>query len=174
MNNIIITENFLDVYELKKVIEFINNKSWFFGHKSGNSDKFINLFFSYNIDNAFFNEYIKTKIENTYSKKFKLNRNYMHIQSFGQDGGYHIDDIGDDKYSFCIYISQLDDDSLDNAFGDFLIKIPNEKYILSINTGTNKGIFFPSSYHHKGIAYNRLFPENRLCITWKLQEIIDI
>jgi len=173
MDKIIITENFLDENELNKVIEYVNNQIWFFGHKSGGKDKIDVPFFSYNIKNEYFNDYLKKKIEKTYSKKLVLNRNYMHIQLFGQDGTYHTDDDGDNKYTFCIYISEITCHLLENAFGDFLIKIPNENIILSIDTCTNKGIFFPSWYYHKGIAYNRYFPEKRLCITWKLEEKIE-
>jgi hypothetical protein len=93
----------------------------------------------------------------------------MHIQTFGQDGSFHIDDIGDNMYTFCLYITQ--EKELDKNGGDFLIKCPNKKYTYSIETNFNRGIMFPSEYLHKGLAYNHCSKHIRLCITWKLEII---
>jgi hypothetical protein len=119
----------------------------------------------------YFSEYVKTKIENITSKKFILNRNYMHIQTFGQDGCYHTDDINVNAYTFCIYITEINDEDIETAKGEFLLKLPNKKQIISIDTYCNRGVLFPSNYLHKGMAYNNLYSQKRLCITWKLKEI---
>lgn len=169
MDSIHIIDDFLLKEELNFVLNFIETKFWAFGHISGHREPIVNTFFSTNILDEFFNKHIKEKIESYFSKKFKLNRNYMHIQTFGQDGGYHTDDEGVNKYTFCIYISDISDEFMENANGEFFIKIPNEKRILSIDTLMNRAVFFPSEYLHKGMAYNRLFSEKRLCITWKLE-----
>jgi Rps23 Pro-64 3,4-dihydroxylase Tpa1-like proline 4-hydroxylase len=116
--------------------------------------------------------YLKNKIEKLTSKKYKLDRNYMHIQTFGQDGGYHYDTLEKDCYSFCLYITNINNNKIDNSNGELFIKIPGEKHILSIDTYMNRGVFFPSNYLHKGMAYNRYIKDKRLCITWKLKEII--
>ena len=104
-------------------------------------------------------------------KQLKLIRNYMHIQTFGQDGAYHIDCSADnDKaYTFCIYFTELNDQDVENSKGEFFIKIPNTSYVVSIDTYSNRGIFFPSIYEHKGMTYNRFVSTKRLCITWKLE-----
>jgi hypothetical protein len=119
----------------------------------------------------FFINYIKEKIETVHSRKFKLNRHYMHIQTFGQDGAYHTDDYGDNKYTFCLYISEISTEDLSIADGDFVLKIPGEKIVCSIETHMNRGVLFPSEYIHKGMAYRSMFPQKRLCITWKLEEL---
>lgn len=66
----------------------------------------------------------------------------MHMQLYGQDGSYHIDSDEDNTYTFCIYISDISDASMENADGDFLLKIPNTNYVICINTLNNRGIFF--------------------------------
>uniref|UniRef100_A0A6C0ESS4 Fe2OG dioxygenase domain-containing protein n=1 Tax=viral metagenome TaxID=1070528 RepID=A0A6C0ESS4_9ZZZZ len=173
MEDIKIIDNFLNAYELDECLELINQKNWYYGHTSGNYEKFNNKFFAaYNLDD-FFSEYIKNKLEIIFSKKFTLDRNYMHIQMYGQDGSYHIDNDRENTYTFCIYITSLSNLEIEDSDGDFLLKIPNTNYVICINTAMNRGVFFPSTYFHKGMAYNHLFPQKRLCITWKLTEIVE-
>ena len=104
----------------------------------------------------------------------------MHIQTYSQDGGFHIDDNGKNKYTFCLYINNIEgcfdeqdinkkEELMEISGGEFLIKIPNRKEILCIETLSNRGIFFPSEYLHKGMAFNRFIPDYRLCLTWKLE-----
>jgi hypothetical protein len=112
---------------------------------------------------------MKAKIEKYFNKKYKINRHYMHVQTFGQDGSFHIDDEGDNKYTFCLYITE--EAQLDVNGGDFLIKLPNQKYTYAIETNFNRGILFPSYYLHKGLAYNSCSKHVRLCMTWKLEII---
>jgi len=97
----------------------------------------------------------------------------MHIQMYGQDGSFHLDSFDENTFTFCIYITNISNSEIEESNGDFLLKIPNTNYIIGINTLMNRGIFFPSTYLHKGMAYNHLHPQKRLCITWKLTEIIE-
>ena len=171
MENIHIVDEFFGPEELHNVQCFVKSKDWKFGHTSGERETIVNRFHSTTISNDYFEVFIKKKIEQLYKIKVKVNRNYMHIQSFGQDGGYHIDDEGLDKLTFCVYITDIDVESMDTAGGEFLIKLPDEKGVICIDTLMNRGVIFPSYYLHKGMAYNRLFGQNRLCITWKLEMI---
>ena len=172
MEKILIYDNFLNPFELEIVLKNIKEKKMKYGHSSGTKELIEAKFFSYTdlMNDSLFDD-IKEKIQTITKKQFVTNRNYMHIQTFGQNGTYHIDDVGDDKYTFCIYLSDID--NIEESGGEFLIKIPNTKSIMSINTKMNRGILFPSSFYHKGMAYNRFFKEKRLCITWKLTEIFD-
>lgn len=172
MDNIKIIDNFFNKHELSKIVELIDNKEWKYGHSSGTYEEFSPKFFAYYNLGDYFTEYIKEKLENIFQKKFKLDRNYMHIQSYGINGSYHIDTTLENTYTFCVYITDIADSEIGNADGDFLLKIPNTNYVICIQTNMNRGIFFPSTYFHKGNAYNRYFNENRLCITWKLTEIM--
>ena len=170
--NIQIIDNFLDNDELKTLYQLLKSKGYYkFGHSSGGDEKLSNSFFSKINDEDFFLIYIKEKIEKIFSTKYKMNRHYMHVQTFGQDGGFHIDDNGDNKYTFCLYITNETNERIDNIGGDFLIKIPKEKHLLSIQPYNNRGILFPSNWLHKGMAYNIHSIEARLCITWKLEII---
>ena len=172
MNAIQIYDDFLNSDELNTLHTILNNKIYKFHHTSGKREKIVTPFFSFLNTEDFFLHYLKSKIELYTKKKFNIVRHYMHVQTFGQDGGYHIDDTGENKYTFCLYINDLNDSQMDDASGEFLIKIPNEKYIMSINTKNNRSLFFRSEYIHKGLAYNNFISEPRLCITWKLEEIL--
>ena len=91
MENIKIYDHFLNKNELIKLLEVINHKEWNYGHSSGNNERFNNKFFAAYELGEFYTDYIKSKIENTVFKKFNIDRNYMHIQLYGQNGSYHID-----------------------------------------------------------------------------------
>ena len=101
------------------------------------------------------------------NKKFILERVYTVAQNFGQNSNFHIDDKYENKITFCYYVNY----STENSLGDFFIKIPNKKEILSIEPTFNRGILFPSNFTHKGTAF---FDNDniRVCITWKFS-IID-
>jgi hypothetical protein len=169
-NEIIIFENFLNEKDLLYVKEYVNDQKFKFGHQSGYKERIVNEFFSFLNLNDFFTKYLKNKIEISCKKKFNLFRSYMHIQTFGQDGGYHVDSFEPNTYTFCIYITNINESDIDNASGEFFIKIPNKNYIISVEPLCNRGIFFPSNYLHKGMAFNRFYKDKRLCITWKLIE----
>jgi len=162
-----IIDNFLGEEEYEDCMQIIKKSAWKYGHSSGNGEKFNNLFFAA-YDLGEFNQKIQNKIEALFSKKFQVDRNYMHIQSYGQDGSYHQDTELENTFTFCIYFSDLSEEEIEEADGDFLLKIPNENFIICINAANNRGVFFPSTYFHKGMAYNKGFPQRRLCITWKL------
>jgi hypothetical protein len=171
MDKILIMDNFLNECDLKTLLEIINIKKYTADHNSGYRELIITSFFSVFNTEDFFVVHLKKIIEEKLNRKFILNRHYMHVQTFGLDGGYHTDDNGDDKFTFCLYITQLNNDEIEEAGGDFLIKIPNTDTILSIDTFSNRGLFFPSTYFHKGLAYSKNYSEMRLCITWKFKEI---
>lgn len=178
MDNIEIIDNFLDHEELILLNKYLNmnQRHWYYGHSSGYHEQIVSKFFaSHNIDlnkEDFFYYYILKKIENYFSNKYKINRHYMHIQLFGQDGGFHDDDKAPNTYTFCIYVTNCKNEELENyGGGEFLIKIPKENFILSIPTFMNRAILFPSTFLHKGMAYNIHSENPRLCITWKLEKI---
>lgn len=175
-NEIIITDNFLDDNELNILLDHLYKKDMKYGHSSGDREIFNNQFFSTHNTESFFNEYILKKIEKHVSKKFKIDRHYMHIQTYGLDGGYHIDNADKNKYTFCIYINDIkkgcnNKEIMENTSGEFFIKIPNKKEIICIDPVNNRGVFFKSDYLHKGMAFNRFYSQFRLCITWKLELI---
>ena len=171
MEKIFIEDNFLNEIELEILYNFVNEKLLKYGHSSGDREIIVNKFFSVENKDCFFLHKILQKIEQRYSKKFKINRHYMHIQNYGQDGGYHIDDDGKNKYTFCIYIHNIKNKKIENIGGEFLINIPNSKKIICIEPFNNRSILFPSQYLHKGMAFVRYYTDYRLCLTWKLELI---
>lgn len=170
MDKIIIIDNFLNDFDLKTLTEIINKKTYDSNHTSGKREFIVTSFFSIYNTEDYFLIYLKELIEEKLKRKFKLNRHYMHIQTFGLDGGYHTDDDGDNKFTFCLYITQLNNEEIEKAGGNFLIKIPNTNTILSIDTFSNRALFFPSTYLHKGLGYLNNYSQTRLCITWKFEE----
>lgn len=191
MDKIQIIDNFLNNTELKILLNIIENKCWKYGHKSGGIEKIDNKFFSIDTSDNFFTEIIEPKIKGLFVnyQKFPENqknsqeddesifikRSYMHIQCYGQDGCYHLDgtkEKNENIYTVCLYITNLDDSTLENCGGDFLIKTPNNSCIMSVTTKMNRCIIFPSEFFHKGKAYNRFISDKRVCLTWKLREVI--
>jgi hypothetical protein len=187
MENIFIYDNFLNESEMSTLMNLIRplfhknkdvniieseleiEKQWGYGHSSGFREIIQNKFFSVHNTEEFFIYTMKMKIEEILGQRFTINRHYMHIQTFGLDGSYHTDDNGSNKFTFCLYISDISHEDMEHANGEFLIKLPNKKEIISIDTCMNRGVYFPSEYLHKGMAYNHLHSNLRLCITWKLQ-----
>jgi len=171
MENIKIFDNFLTQEELIKFYEKIHNSNFDYKFMSNGIEKFDNMIFGTSDLCYFFNKFITEKIESVVLMKFELLRNYTHLLTYGAYGSYHTDDKRDDTYTFCIYITDISDSDMENANGDFLLKIPNTNFIVCINTLNNRGILFPSTYYHKGMAYNRFYNNRRFCFTWKLKEI---
>jgi hypothetical protein len=176
MEEIKVIDNFLDETDLDILFKKINNTQWKYGHGTGGKRETISTrFFSTSDFDEYYREHIREKIEKAVNKKLKINRLYMHLQTFGQDGGYHIDDTGKNKYSFCVYINKMDlneiveDEDNENKGGEFFFKVPEEKFILCFEAKFNRGIFFPSEYLHRGMPYTNSMP--RMCLTYKLEEI---
>jgi hypothetical protein len=195
-----IFDNYLNENEIQMINSILNKETWKHNTTSaiygGTYGEVINTFFGiHNISESFFTEYLKSKIEleiNTIlnicnsktktcteclnskseNKKYtiKINRMYIHMQNYGEDGNYHYDDIGNDKITFCIYLNDVNNDEIENINGEFYLKIPEKKHIICIDTFYNRAILFKSEYLHIGMAYKKN-TNKRICVTWKLQLI---
>jgi hypothetical protein len=172
MNNIRLFDNFLNTQELNELQKLVNAKTYHFGHTSGPMQIVDNKFFSTKNIEYFFLHYMKEKVENCVMKSLVIDRAYMHIQTFGQDGGFHVDCEELNKFTFCYYFNDLSSDEIESSGGELIFKLPNKQPCISFDTRNNRGIFFPSNFVHKGIAYNRYIDKPRVCITWKLTEIL--
>jgi hypothetical protein len=171
MNNILIVDDFLDKNELKLVLDMLNSLPYLNNHVSSlDKTKFSVRFFSTNEYSDLIERVLIKKIEKTINKILKLNRTYIHVQTYGQDGIYHIDDYGSNARTFCLYINTIKTD-LDNAGGEFLLKLPDCEKIVCIDSVFNRGIYFPSYLWHKGMPYNSFYNNERICITFKFEEI---
>jgi hypothetical protein len=133
----------------------------------------INLF-----DNFFFSEFLNKIIkEKLMNNNLILHRLLAVSQTFGQDICYHVDDyaknnkflyengqdFNSNQFTFCLYINDYSPNDLN---GNIQFKIPNEKYIISVEPLCNRAIFFPAYYFHSPLSCNNII-NHRICITWK-------
>ena len=172
MENIGIYDNFLAAYELEKCKYIIAQPNWSFGHTSSSKTGFNTPFWIMDLNKyEFFTVQIKNKIETLLNKKFNINRVYANGQTYGQDGSYHTDDDRQDTYTFCIYISPIEQRMIDDTQGHIFFKLPNNKQLTCIEPVYNRAIMFPSNYLHKGTSFSRYIQTMRVCIAFKLEEI---
>lgn len=172
MEKIIVCDNFLKPNELGQASDIIKTRGWKFGHESSNFSTDTPFWSMDLVDEPFFTEYLKGIIETYFGKKFKLNRVYANGQTFGQDGSYHIDTDNADCYTFALYLTNIHPDNVEIASGNIYFKFPDVKYKIGFEPLYNRGIFFPSNYMHKATAFSRYILDLRICVAWKLQEII--
>jgi len=174
MENIVIIDNFFSQENYNKICSYfkITNYDCNSIHRPNIDETSDKPFWRLELSNvAFFNDYLKKIIENKFKKNFIVKRVYAVGQNYEQNSNYHPDEreINNTCYTFCYYINE---NITENDDGYFYIKIPNKKYILGIEPLHNRGIYFNSNYIHKGTGYNRFSNELRICIAWKLKEII--
>jgi Rps23 Pro-64 3,4-dihydroxylase Tpa1-like proline 4-hydroxylase len=124
------------------------------------------------INNDYLLVYIKNIIETHFSKKFRVTRLYANGQTYGQDGTYHIDSSNKNYYTFCLYLSDIKEEYIETAGGHLFFKFPELNYKICYEPKFNRGIFFPSNYIHKATSFSRYIMDLRICISWKLEEII--
>ena len=171
MDNVQIIDNFFDADNYEKIKEIIFNACWvknlierdiYYGKKD---PPYWTITLT---DFPFFSVILKNIIEETFNKKFKLIRVYALSQYYEENGSFHIDNIKDTRFTFCLYINP---DIPSDPHGTFLIRIPNINHIMSIEPISNRGVLFPANYRHKGNSFNRDVNSLRICITWKMDEI---
>lgn len=172
MENIHIFDKFLEDADYETLKQFVYDSKWKYGHRNGKRETLDTLYFSNMFMDNFISDYVRNKIERAISKPLKITRNYLQTQQFGENGGYHIDTEDPNTYTFCVYITDVPDDEIEEASGEFLLKLPGEIHILAIDTYANRGVLFPSNYVHKGMAYNRQIDKRRTVLAWKFEEII--
>jgi hypothetical protein len=172
MDQIIVQDNFLNEDELNKCVDIIKSNKWHWGHSS--SGKFADTpFWSMDLmDNEYFYKDITCIIEKHFSKKFKVNRLYANSQSYGQDGSYHKDSEELNCYTFCLYFTNIKEENVETAGGHLFFKFPELKYKICYEPKYNRGIFFPSKYLHKAASFSRYIMDLRICVAWKLEEIL--
>ena len=168
-----IFEVFLTPEELEICANTVKRPAWSFGQISQTSPISTPFWMMTLTDDPFFSTHLKSKIEAAASRKFTVQRVYANGQTFGQDGTFHQDDhSSDNSYTFCLYINkQITAETADDIGGEFVFKIPNHDTTFDhtmISPLYNRGILFPASYFHKGLAFNRYCKGLRVSIAWKL------
>jgi hypothetical protein len=173
MDKIHVCDNFLKKEELDEITNIIKSNKWSWGHASSHKSLIETPFWNMDlIDNQYFNKYLKEVIEKHFNKRFEINRLYANGQTFGQDGTFHIDDESDNCYTFVLYVTNIKDDYIETSGGYIYFKFPEQKYKICYEPIYNRGILFPSNYLHKACSYTRYVMDLRICVAWKLREII--
>lgn len=172
MDKILVQDNFLNKEELTECLNIIKKNTWRWGHTS-NPDFSDTPFWIMELkDNEYFKKNITKIIEKHFSKKFNVKLLYANAHTYGQDGSYHNDSNLDNCYTFCLYLSDIKEDFVETAGGHLFFKFPELNYKICYEPKFNRGIFFPSKYIHKANAFSRYIMDLRICVAWKLEEII--
>jgi len=173
MEQIKVHNNFLNGDDLEKCKQIIKDGKWEYGHNSDNNNKMNTPFFYMDLkQNIFFNTYLKEKIETVLGLKLYVDRVYANGQTFGLDGCFHQDNTEPNTITFCLYISPIPNDIIGDIGGHIYFKVPNiEHFTLALEPQYNRGVSFPSSFFHKGAAFNRYIKNMRICVAWKLRII---
>jgi hypothetical protein len=174
MEKILVYDHFLKPEEIKKAIDIINSNNWKWGHKSNHTELYETPFWHMDLINEeYFTIELKNIIEKHFGKKFDLIRVYCNGQTFGQDGCYHTDSEEPNSYTFCLYVSNIEKKFVDTAGGYIYFKFPDKNFNICFEPLFNRGVLFPANYLHKACAYNRYVMDMRMCVAWKLEEIIE-
>ena len=172
-DKIIVVDDFLNKEELEKAVVIVKDLKWNWGHESKHEKRIETPFWKSELmENEFFHLYLTSVIEQTFKKKFKVNRLYANAHTFGQDGAYHTDCDKDNTYTLCLYLSKIDPEYVETAGGHIFFKLPDVLYKLAYEPLFNRAILFPSKYIHRGCSYSRYVMDLRICVAWKLEEII--
>jgi len=174
-----IFDAFLTPEELQTCADAVKRPMWSFGQISQTSPISTPFWMMTLTDDPFFSTHLKSKIEAAANRKFTVQRIYANGQTFGQDGTFHQDDAHESgsSYTFCLYMNkQITAETADDIGGEFIFKVPNERKDntfsrIIVSPLYNRGILFPASYFHKGLAFNRYCRGLRISIAWKLQEV---
>jgi hypothetical protein len=159
-------DNFLDETELKKAVNITSNLKWELNGAS--SDEKDGLFWSAGLmHNNFFSEHIFKKIEKTLKKDLKLWDVYANGQTYGQDGGFHIDTDADDYYTFIMYMSDIRPENVDVIGGYTEFKFKNGVH--AIEPLLNRCVLFDSKLLHRGLAPSRSSRILRISVAFKIQ-----
>ena len=178
MDKIQVIDKFFDDYIVNEIKHKIKNSQWecdCIDRESENREISFAYWFIKLDSDTFFNKKLLEIIENKLKLKLKMLRIIAVSQMYGQNICYHTDNTPIHKFldgngqdfhtndvTICLYIN---DDIDDEINGNIYFKIPNEKYIISVEPITNRCICFPGYLLHAPKAFTT--GKQRICITWK-------
>ena len=174
MDQIKVHDNFLNSEELIKCKQIIKDGKWEYGHNSNILNKLNTPFFYMDLKhNDFFSDELKTKIEEVLCLKLEVERVYANGQTFGLDGCFHQDSTEYGTITFCLYISPIPIEDIAEIGGNIYFRVPTiEHFSLALEPRYNRGVSFPSTFFHKGTAFNRYVKNMRICIAWKMRIVL--
>lgn len=158
---ITVIDTFFTPDQLKRCCGIVDNLKWDFGARSQFEEGY--KFWSSNLRSE---EWLvnttmdRLHMEYGLKRKFSLRRAHANGQTYGQDGIFHIDDKGDDRYTLLIYMSDTD--------GHTQFKIDGQ--LVNIEPLKNRAVVFKSNIFHRGLAPSRDSDDLRISLAFKLCE----
>jgi hypothetical protein len=168
IDKIQIIDNFFSEEFIQKIIEYYKKVEWECKcaiRPNSNKESDVPFWRHELIENEFFKDILLKEIDKYFGKKFRVLRIYSVGQTYEQDSNFHFDSLDVNNYTLCLYINKH---TLEEDEGYFYIKLTN--YTVAVNPLFNRAVFFPSDYIHKGSGTKEGF---RICVAWKLEEIIN-
>jgi len=147
----------------KKILEYLYQPKWEFGHSSKPNAKSLFWIMKFD-DNKFFTEELFGVVKELVDENFNLERVYANGQTFGLDGEFHIDSSSENDYSFLYYPNNYWDLSWG---GETIIKNP-EGGAHYFHPRENSAVLFPATWWHCGRAPTKECNILRTTISFKL------
>jgi hypothetical protein len=175
MNSIKIIDNFFPQEYIDRIKSFIISNGWLSRCIIRKKHDTVGAYAYWIIDvktNPLFCDELMNIIQKKLNKKFLIKNSSIIGNFFTQDATYHEDSINEKRltYTLCLYLNELNTNNIEDSDGSLYIKIPDEKYIIEIESIINRAVFFPAHYIHKGMSFNKNSNSLRCCVTWKLLE----
>lgn len=153
--------------QIQEIWHHLNSYNWKFWHKSHSDSQ--DYFWQMDLnDNIFFKVDLFEKIQSLIGNNFFIDRVYANGQTFGLDGNFHIDDDGDDKYTFIYY--PMKEWSLSWG-GETIIIDPTDNEVKYFYPIPNCGLLFPGNYVHCGRGPSKNYTDLRITIAYKLKKL---
>jgi len=167
VKNIDMAQDFLLEGEAKQVVEkTINGRGWHFGQFSSNDPQVKNFpFWMLTLDHdPFFTGTMFAHIQQTFRKKFTLERVYANGQTYGLPGSFHQDSQSALSYTFLYYANPEWNPMWG---GETMIQTP-DRGIVAVTPMFNSGVLFPGDWWHMGKEPTRHFEGLRVTVAFKL------
>jgi hypothetical protein len=166
--DIILFNNFLNRADFTEASRKIEEGSWTYSNVSLRKSA-IRFFMMELTNDAFFRVHIKNEIENKTGKRFRLLKVYANGQVYGQDGDFHKDDIGPNKWTFLIYLNMISEAEIETWGGE--TQFVTQDMLRCQPPLPNLGVLFKSEIWHRGMAPSKPSNGLRVTIAWKLEEV---
>lgn len=160
--------NILSKDEYNKCKSIINSSKWEYGHASTKNS--IYKFWILNLSNdIFFNTIFFQKIKKITKNNFEIIKIHANGHTFGQEGDWHTDSLGENEWTFLYYFNEGDSSCIGETY--FIDDEKNTKSSIPIH---NSAVLFKSNILHKGSSPKITFNDLRITIAFKLKKIENI
>ncbi len=166
--DIITIDNFLELEDFNKTLDFLARPKWGWGHGSNpNNPEYSTPFWKMELtEEQFFHDYIFNLIKKTTNEEYFLTRCYANGHTYGSCGSFHTDWDDDSGRTALLYAN----DSWMQEWGGKTVFLVNGQchYIECI---PNTLVIFPAIIPHRAEGTSRFFNGLRKTIAWKLTSV---